>query len=292
MFEGSCVALITPFDGDRVDEDALARLLEWHIEMGTNGVLAVGTTGESPTLSREEHKRVVEVTVRTAAGRIPVIAGAGSNSTAEAIDFSRHAESVGADALLHVAGYYNRPGQEGMYRHFEAVHEACSLPIIVYNIPPRCVVGLDVETMVRLSELPRIAGVKDATMDLSRPGRERIRIRKDFSWLSGEDPTAVAYNAAGGNGCISVTANVAPAQCAAMQAACLRGDYLTALEYQDLLMPLHEALFAEPSPAGVKYAASRLGLCSDYCRLPMVPLSDGTRSRIDRLMERIPSARP
>lgn len=292
MFKGSYAALITPFDGDRVDEDALARLLEWHIEMGTNGVLAVGTTGESPTLSHEEHKRVVEVAVRTVAGRIPVIAGAGSNSTAEAIDFSRHAESVGADALLHVAGYYNRPGQDGMYRHFEAVHEACNLPIIVYNIPPRCVVGLDVDTMVRLSKLPRIAGVKDATTDLARPGRERIRIRKDFTWLSGEDPTAVAYNAAGGNGCISVTANVAPAQCAAMQAACLRGDYRTALEYQDLLMPLHEALFAEPSPSGVKYAASRLGLCSEYCRLPMVPLSDDTRSRIDRLMERIPLTGP
>ncbi|MGA8262795.1 MAG: 4-hydroxy-tetrahydrodipicolinate synthase, partial [Arenicellales bacterium] len=215
MFKGSYTALITPFDGDRVDEDALVRLIEWQIEAGTHGVLAVGTTGESPTLSHEEHKRVVEITVKTVAGRIPVIAGAGSNSTAEAIDFSRHAEHVGADALLHVAGYYNRPGQEGLYRHFEAVHEACRLPIILYNIPSRCVVGLEVDTMARLSRLPRIVGVKDATTDLARPGRERIRIRKAFSWLSGEDATAVPYNAGGGGGCISVTANVAPAQCAA-----------------------------------------------------------------------------
>lgn len=291
MFKGSYAAIITPFDDDGVDEDALARLIEWQIEAGTHGVLAVGTTGESPTLSHEEHKRVIEITVNTVAGRIPVIAGAGSNSTAEAIDFSRHAEHVGADALLHVAGYYNRPGQEGLYRHFEAVHEACELPIILYNIPSRCVVGLEVDTMVRLSRLPRIVGVKDATTDLARPGRERIRIRKEFSWLSGEDATAVPYNAGGGGGCISVTANVAPAECAAMQAACLEGDYRTALEYQDLLMPLHEALFVEPSPAGVKYATSRLGFGSEYCRLPIVPLSDDTRSRIDRAMDRIPLSR-
>lgn len=287
MFKGSYVALITPFDGDRVDEDALTRLIDWHIEQGTHGLVPVGTTGESPTLTHEEHKRVVELTVKTVAGRIPVIAGAGSNSTFEAIDFSRHAEKTGADGLLHVAGYYNRPNQEGMYQHFKAVHDACSLPIIIYNIPPRCVVGVDVDTMVRLAELPRIVGVKDATTDLSRPGRERIRIAKDFTWLSGEDATAVAYNASGGNGCISVTANVAPAQCAGMQTACLEGDYRKALEYQDLLMPLHEALFAEPSPAGVKYAASLLGLCSERCRLPVVPLTDPTKDRIADAMRRI-----
>ena len=286
MFRGSYVALITPFDGDRVDEDALVRLVEWHIEQGTNGIVPVGTTGESPTLSHEEHKKVVELTVRTASGRVPVIAGAGSNNTLEAIDFSVHAEKSGADALLHVAGYYNRPSQEGMYRHFKAVHDACTLPIIIYNIPPRCVVGLDVDTLTRLAELPRIVGVKDATTDLSRPGRERIRISKEFSWLSGEDATAVAYNASGGNGCISVTANVAPALCARMQAVCLQGDYRTALEFQDQLMPLHESLFAEPSPAGAKYAVSRLGLCGDSCRLPIVPLSADTKSRIDSAMER------
>jgi 4-hydroxy-tetrahydrodipicolinate synthase len=285
MFKGSYVALITPFDGDRVDEPALIRLIEWHIEQGTHGLVPVGTTGESPTLSHEEHKRVVEITVKTVAGRVPVVAGAGSNNTVEAIDFSRHAEKTGADALLHVAGYYNRPNQEGMYRHFEAVHNACTLPIIIYNIPPRCVVGVDVDTLVRLAELPRIVGVKDATCDLSRPGKERIRISKEFSWLSGEDATAVAYNASGGMGCISVTANVAPALCAKMQTACLEGDFRAALEYQDLLMPLHEALFAEPSPAGAKYAVSRLGLCGDFCRLPVVPLTETTRLRIDRAME-------
>jgi len=287
MFQGSYVALITPFDGDRVDEDSLAMLVEWHVGKGTHGLVPAGTTGESPTLGHEEHKRVVELTVKHAAGRIPVIAGAGSNNTIEAIDFSRHAEQAGADALLHVAGYYNRPNQEGMYQHFKAVHDACSLPIIIYNIPPRCVVGVDVDTMVRLAELPRIVGVKDATCDLTRPGKERIRIGKEFSWLSGADAAAVAYNASGGRGCISVTANVAPAQCAAMQTACLEGDFATALEYQDKLMPLHEALFAEPSPAGVKYAVSLLGLCSEHCRLPVVPLTAATRERIAAAMRGI-----
>jgi 4-hydroxy-tetrahydrodipicolinate synthase len=284
MFKGSYVALITPFDGDSVDEDALQKLVEWHIEQGTDGLVPVGTTGESPTLGHQEHKRVIEITVKTVAGRIPVIAGAGSNNTRESIDFSEHAESAGADALLHVAGYYNRPNQEGMYRHFEAVHNACNLPIIVYNIPPRCIVGLDVDTMVRLAELPRIVGVKDATADLARPGRERIRIHKEFSWLSGEDATAVAYNASGGQGCISVTANIAPAVCSKMQQATLNGDYATALSYQDRLMPLHEALFAEPSPAGVKYAASLLGKCSATCRLPIVELSDAAKGNIESAM--------
>lgn len=287
MFKGSYVALITPFDGDQVDEEALVRLIEWHVEQGTHGLVPVGTTGESPTLSHDEHKRVVEITVKTVAGRVPVIAGAGSNSTREAIDFSRHAEVAGADALLHVAGYYNRPNQEGLYRHFEAVHDACNLPIIIYNIPPRCVVGVDVDTMTRLSVLPRIIGVKDATADLTRPGRERIRIGKPFTWFSGEDATAVAYNASGGNGCISVTANIAPAECARMQNACLEGDYATALKYQDLLMPLHEALFTEPSPAGAKYAASLLGLCDAYCRMPLVPLTDATREKIEQAMQGI-----
>jgi len=287
MFQGSYTALITPFANNLVDEDALARLIEWQIEQGSHGLVPVGTTGESPTLSHHEHKRVIEITVDVVNGRIPVIAGAGSNSTAEAIALSLHAQSVGADALLHVAGYYNRPSQEGLYQHFKAVHDACDLPVLLYNIPPRCIVGLDLDTFVRLSQLPRIVGVKDATTDLSRPGKERIRIDKEFSWLSGEDTTAVAYNAAGGHGCISVTANVAPAQCSAMQTACLQGDYQTALQYQDRLMPLHEALFLEPSPAGVKYAVSQLGLCSDDCRQPIVSISRGTKQRIDKAMDQL-----
>ena len=287
MFKGSYVALITPFDGDNVDEDAFVKLVQWHIEQGTHGLVPVGTTGESPTLSHTEHKRVVELTVKTVAGKIPVIAGAGSNNTRESIDFSLHAEQAGADALLHVAGYYNCPNQIGMYRHFEAVHNACNLPIVVYNIPPRCVVGLDVDTLTDLAKLPRIVGVKDATADLSRPGKERIRIQGEFSWLSGEDATAVAYNASGGQGCISVTANIAPAMCAAMQQACLDGDYAKALDYQDKLMPLHEALFTEPSPAGAKYAASLLGLCRDECRLPIVELTDATKRKIEDAMQRI-----
>lgn len=284
MFKGSYVALITPFDDGRIDEKALRKLIEWHVGEGTDGLVPVGTTGESPTLSAAEHKRVIEVTIEAAAGRVPVVAGAGSNNTIEAIEYSRHAQEAGADALLHVAGYYNRPNQEGLYRHFKAVHDSCELPIIIYNIPPRCVVGVDVDTLARLAELPRIVGVKDATTDLSRPGKERIRIDKPFSWLSGEDATAVAYNASGGQGCISVTANVAPAQCAKMQHACLDGDYETALAYQDRLMPLHEALFAEPSPAGAKYAASLLGLCGDACRLPVAPLSDAARGQIREAM--------
>ncbi len=284
MFKGSYVALITPFDNGHVDEDALVKLVEWHIEQGTDGLVPVGTTGESPTLSAEEHKRVIELTVKAVAGRVPVVAGAGSNNTVESIDFSHHAQQAGADALLHVTGYYNRPNQEGMYRHFEAVHNSCELPIIIYNIPPRCVVGLDIDTLARLALLPRIVGVKDATADLSRPGKERIRIDTEFSWLSGEDATAVAYNASGGHGCISVTANITPALCAQMQKACVEGDYKTALDYQDRLMPLHEALFTEPSPAGAKYAASLLGFCGDTCRLPIVPLTDATKTLIQKAM--------
>ena len=287
MFQGSYTALVTPFDNNSVDEDALAKLIEWQIEQGSHGLVPVGTTGESPTLSHDEHKRVVEITVKVVRGRVPVIAGAGSNSTSEAIELSRHAELMGADALLHVAGYYNRPNQAGLYQHFKAVHDACNLPIVIYNIPPRCIVGLEVDTLVRLSSLPRIVGVKDATTDLSRPGKERIRIDGEFSWLSGEDATAVPYNAGGGCGCISVTANVAPALCAAMQTACLQGDYKTALDYQDRLMPMHEALFLEPSPAGVKYAVSKLGFCNDDCRLPIVPLSTDTKIEIEKALEEI-----
>ncbi|MCH9671396.1 MAG: 4-hydroxy-tetrahydrodipicolinate synthase [Gammaproteobacteria bacterium] len=284
MFKGSLVALVTPFKGSNVDEAALRGLVNWQIEQGTHGIVPVGTTGESPTLSETEHTRVVEIVVEEAAGRVPIIAGAGSNNTAEAIHYTKHAARVGADAVLHVAGYYNRPNQEGLYQHFKALSEQSELPIIVYNIPPRAIVDISPDTMARMAQLPRIIGVKDATADLSRPARERLRIKSDFCYLSGEDGTAVAYNAAGGNGCISVSANVAPALCAQLQEACLRGDYGSAMEIQQRLMPLHEALFIEPSPAGAKYAASLLGHCDAFCRLPVVELTDETKQIIRTAM--------
>ncbi len=284
-FAGSLVAIVTPFRDGRIDEGALQKLTHWHIDQGTDGIVPVGTTGESPTLTSTEHKRAIEIVVAETAGRVPVIAGAGSNNPTESIEYSLHAQEVGADGLLHVAGYYNRPRQPGLYAHFKMVHDACELPIILYNIPPRAIVDIEVATMAKLAELPRIVGVKDATCDLSRPLQERQLIRSDFSWLSGEDATAVAYNSGGGNGCISVTANVAPALCAQMQAACARGDYVEALAIQDRLMPLHVALFAEPSPAGAKYAVSRLGLCTPECRVPVVPLSDGAKANIDAAMD-------
>lgn len=284
MFSGSIVALVTPFNGEEVDEPALRNLVNWHIEQGTHGIVPSGTTGESPTLSHAENQRVNEVVVEEVAGRVPVIAGAGSNSTKEAINLTLHAQKIGADATLHVAGYYNRPQQEGLYQHFKALHDATNIPIVVYNIPPRAIVDIQPQTLARMAELPRIVGVKDATTDLSRPLTEAALIKKQFCFLSGEDPTAVAYNANGGQGCISVTANVAPAICAKMQQATLDGDYRTALEIQKSLMPLHQALFAEPSPAGAKYAVSKLGLCSDSCRLPVVPLTDGAKAAIDSAM--------
>ncbi len=285
MFSGSIVALITPFDGDEIDETALRRLVNWHIEQGTHGIVPAGTTGESPTLSHEENRKVNAIVVNEVAGRVPVIAGAGSNSTREAINLTLHATEIGADATLHVAGYYNRPHQEGLYQHFKALHDATDIPIIVYNIPPRAIVDVEPDTLARMAELPRIVGVKDATADLSRPLKESARINKDFCFLSGEDPTAIAYNANGGQGCISVTANVAPMLCSQMQKATLDGDFKTALEMQRTLMPLHEALFKEPSPAGVKYAVSRLGHCADTCRLPVVPLMDSTKDAVDIAMD-------
>ena len=284
MFRGSFVALITPFQNGSVDEAALKRLVDWQIEEGTNGLVPVGTTGESPTLSHDEHLQVVDLVVRQAAGRVPVIAGAGSNNTIEAVAFTRHAAEVGADATLHVAGYYNRPGQEGLYQHFKSVAEASDLPVILYNIPPRAIVDINVDTMARLAKIPNIVGVKDATADLNRPLKEALAIGEDWIRLSGEDGTALGYNAHGGQGCISVTANVAPRQCAAFQAACLAGDYGKALELHMQLMPLHIALFLEPSPAGAKYAVSRLGHCSAEARLPVVPVSEGVAGRIDDAM--------
>ncbi len=284
MFSGSITALVTPFRNGKLDETALADMVNWQVEQGTHAVVPVGTTGETTTLTEAEHKRVIQITIETVNGRVPVIAGAGSNNPDEAIEYTRFAEELGAQATLHVAGYYNRPSQEGLFQHYRKVHDATHIPIVLYNIPPRAVVEIALDTLIRLSALPRIVGVKDATGDLSRPGRERIRVEQPFCFLSGEDATAVAYNAMGGQGCISVTSNVAPALCAQMQQACLDDDYQRAREIQDQLMPLHEILFAEPSPAGAKFAASLLGFCTEECRVPIMPLSRKTKESIERIM--------
>ncbi|MTH63107.1 4-hydroxy-tetrahydrodipicolinate synthase [Paracoccus shanxieyensis] len=282
MFKGSLPALVTPFTpkGD-VDIPALKKLVEWHIAEGSHGLVPVGTTGESPTLSHDEHRQVVEEVIATVAGRVPVIAGAGSNSTHEGIGLVQHAQAAGADAALVVTPYYNKPTQAGLIAHFRALHDASDLPIIIYNIPGRSVVDMSPETMGELAKLPRIIGVKDATGKLERVSQQRITCGADFVQLSGEDATALGFNAHGGVGCISVTANVAPRLCAQFQEATLAGDYARALEYQDLLMPLHVAIFLEPGVAGAKYALSRLGLCGEDVRLPLVGLTDGTKRQID-----------
>lgn len=284
MLQGSMTALVTPFKDGALDLDALKSLVDWQIESGTKALVPVGTTGESPTLSHDEHDLVVSEVVKAVSGRVPVIAGAGSNSTAESVRLIQHAESAGADAALVVTPYYNKPTQEGLYQHFKAVHDAANLPIIIYNIPPRSVVDMSVATMARLAELPRIVGVKDATADLSRVPKQRQACGKDFIQLSGEDATALGFNAHGGVGCISVTANVAPALCAQMQEATLNGDYGTALEITDRLMPLHTAIFMEPGLIGAKYGISLLERASDEVRLPHVPLSDGTKTAIKDAM--------
>ncbi|AMY67604.1 4-hydroxy-tetrahydrodipicolinate synthase [Frigidibacter mobilis] len=284
MFKGSIPALVTPFKNGAVDFDTLKKLVEWHVAEGSSGLVPVGTTGESPTLSHEEHGAVIEAVVAAAAGRVPVIAGAGSNSTAEGIGLIRHAEAVGADAALVVTPYYNKPTQRGLIAHYTAMHDASALPIIIYNIPGRSVVDMSPETMGELARLPRIVGVKDATGKLERVSQQRITCGPDFIQLSGEDATALGFNAHGGVGCISVTANVAPRLCAEFQAATLAGDYARALEYQDRLMPLHEAIFIEPGLVGAKYALSKLGLCSEEVRLPLTGLLDATRARIDAAM--------
>ena len=284
-FKGSFPALITPMKGGVVDEVAFRRLVSWQIAQGSHGLVPCGTTGESPTLSHEEHMRVVEICVEEAGGRVPVIAGAGSNSTTEAIALTRHAKECGADAVLSVTGYYNKPSQEGMYRHYAAIAEAVDIPIIVYVVPGRTIVEVSVETMGRLSKIPNIVGVKDATANLARPLRERAACGKDWIQLSGEDGTALAYNVQGGRGCISVTANVAPKFCAEFQNACRKGDYVTALALQTRLMPLHDALFCEPSPAPVKYAASQLGLCTDEVRMPLIAASEKARAVVRAAME-------
>jgi 4-hydroxy-tetrahydrodipicolinate synthase len=284
MFKGSFTALITPFDNGALDEEAFRKLVDFQIRSGTHGLVPVGTTGESPTLSHDEHNRVVELCVKQAAGRVPVIAGAGSNSTAEAIELVRHAKSAGAAAALVVTPYYNKPTQEGLYRHYKAINDAVSLPILIYNIPPRSVIDISVATMTRLFELPNIVGVKDATMNLARVSQQRAAMGPGFNQLSGEDGTAIGFMAHGGHGCISVTANVAPRLCADFQNACLAGDYARALQLHDRLMPLHEALFVETSPAPVKYAAERLGLCRSEVRLPLAPASDNARRIVDEAM--------
>ncbi len=277
-FRGSIPAIITPMRNGSIDEPSLRRHIDWVIDEGSHGIVPVGTTGESPTLSHEEHKRVVEIAVEHANGRVPVIAGSGSNSTGEAIDFTRHAEAVGADAALVVVPYYNKPMQDGLYAHFKAVAESVGLPIIIYNVPSRTVTNISVETIDRLAkDCPNIVGLKDATADLTRPSRQRLMTGERFIQLSGEDGTALAFNAHGGTGCISVTANVAPRLCAEFQEATLRGDYAAAIRIQDRLMPLHTALFVETSPAPVKYAASLLGLCEPDLRLPLLPPGDSTR---------------
>jgi 4-hydroxy-tetrahydrodipicolinate synthase len=283
-FRGSITALVTPFAAGAVDEDALRAHVDWQIGQGTHGLVPTGTTGESPTLTHAEHKRVVEICIAEAHGRVPVIAGAGSNNTHEAVDLARHAEASGADAVLVVTPYYNKPSQEGLYQHFKAVNDAIGIPIIIYNIPPRSVVDMTVDTMARLNELNNIAGVKDATGNVARVSTQRQKLGSDFVQLSGEDMTALAAMAAGSHGCISVTSNVAPRLCADMQAACLRGDYATALEVQDRLVPLHSALFLEPNPTGPKYALSVLGRMSAEVRLPMVPVSAPVQDAIRSAM--------
>lgn len=286
MFKGSMPALVTPFTSDgELDLNTLKKLVEWHVDQGSHAIVPVGTTGESPTLTHDEHRKVVEVVVETAAGRIPVIAGAGSNSTREGIGLMRHAAEVGADAALVVTPYYNKPTQAGLIAHYTALAEAVDLPIIIYNIPPRSVIDMSPETMGELAKLPNIIGVKDATGKLERVSQQRITCGPDFVQISGEDGTALGFNAHGGVGCISVVANVAPKLCAEFQEATLRGDYKTALEYQDRLMPLHIAVFIEPGLVGVKYAMSRLGLCDERVRLPLVGLEDATRRQIDAALE-------
>lgn len=284
MFKGSMPALVTPFKNGAVDLDTLKKLVEWHIDQGSHGLVPVGTTGESPTLTYEEHELVVAEVVKAAAGRIPVIAGAGSNNTTESMHFMRHAKEVGAAAALVVTPYYNKPTQDGLYAHFKTLHDAVDLPIVIYNIPGRSVVDMTPATMGALAQLPRIVGVKDATGDLARVCAQRITCGKDFLQISGEDATAHGFNAQGGVGCISVTANVAPALCAQLQNATLAGDFKTALEIQDRLMPLHQAIFTEPGLVGVKYAMSLLDLCSAEVRLPLTPLRDGTKEKVKAAM--------
>ncbi|UWS07374.1 4-hydroxy-tetrahydrodipicolinate synthase [Phaeobacter inhibens] len=284
MFKGSMPALVTPFSNGELDLDTLKRLVEWHIDQGSTALVPVGTTGESPTLTHDEHETVIAEVVKTAAGRVPVIAGAGSNNTVEGKRFVQFAAEVGADAALVVTPYYNKPTQRGLIAHFTELHNCADIPIVIYNIPGRSVIDMTPATMGELAKLERIIGVKDATGDIARVSQQRASCGADFIQLSGEDATALGFNAHGGVGCISVTANVAPKLCAEFQAATLAGDYALALEYQDKLMPLHEAIFIEPGLVGAKYGLSKLGLCSEEVRLPLTGLEDSTKAAIDAAM--------
>ncbi len=285
MFKGSIVALITPFKDGKLDEAAYQSFIEWQIEQGTDALVPCGTTGESPTLSHTEHKRVVKLCLEAARGKVPIIAGTGSNSTDEAIELTLHAKEAGADAALVVTPYYNKPSQEGLYRHYKAIHDAARMPIIIYNIPGRSVVDMTVETMSRLAQLPHIAGVKDATCDLNRPILTRLACGGDFCQLSGEDGTALPFLAAGGHGCISVSANIAPKLCSQMQRAWRQGDLAQAMALQDKLSCVHSALFCETSPGPVKYAASLLGKCAPDVRLPLCEISESAKEKVKTAME-------
>lgn len=285
MFKGSITALVTPFRDGAIDWKAFEAFVDWQVTEGSHGLVPVGTTGESPTLSHDEHKRVVEACIKVTAGRVPVIAGAGSNNTAEAIDLAQFAEKAGANALLVVTPYYNKPNQEGLYRHFKAINDAVGLPIFIYNIPGRSVIDMSVETMARLNELRNIVGVKDATAKLERVSAQRQAMGPGFIQLSGEDGTALAFMAHGGHGCISVTANIAPRLCAEFQNACLAGDFGKALSIQDKLYPLHHALFIEPNPQGAKYALSLIGKMQNELRLPLVPVAPSTEAALRKALE-------
>jgi 4-hydroxy-tetrahydrodipicolinate synthase len=280
-FKGSITALITPFKDGKVDVAAFRKLVEWQIDQGTHGLVPCGTTGESPTLTHEEHKQVIELCIEAASGRVPVIAGTGSNSTAEAVELTRHAKEAGADGVLVVTPYYNKPTQEGLYLHYKAINDCADIPILIYNIPGRSVIDMSVDTMARLFKLSNIVGVKDATANMARVSQQRAALGSDFIQLSGEDATALGFMAHGGTGCISVTANIAPALCAEFQLACLAGNFRLALQLQDRLMPLHEALFVESNPGPVKYAAAKLGLCNGETRLPLAPIAAASRKRVD-----------
>jgi len=288
MFKGSIVALITPFNNNELDEDRYISLIHHHIKNGTSGIVPAGTTGESPTLCHEEHKRVIELCVKESQGKIPIIAGTGSNSTDEAISLTKYAEKIGADAALVVTPYYNKPTQEGLYQHFKSINDNCSIPIIIYNIPPRSVVDMSVDTMARLFELKNIVGVKDATGDLDRVDQQKKKMGPDFIQLSGEDGTALEFNLRGGIGCISVTANIAPKLCSEFQEASLSKNNSNLLakakQINDKLMPLHKSLFIESSPSPVKYAASLLNLSTDDVRLPLVKITEKTKNAVKSAM--------
>ncbi|MBI1216508.1 MAG: 4-hydroxy-tetrahydrodipicolinate synthase [Alphaproteobacteria bacterium] len=284
-FKGSCVALVTPFKKGKVDLDAFQQLVEWHIASGTHGLVPCGTTGETPTLSESEYKSVVKACIEAARGKVPVIAGAGSNSTEKTIELAKFAEKSGADGILVVTPYYNKPTQEGMYRHYKAVNDACGLPMILYNVPSRTGADIAVETVVRLAELKRVAGIKDATLDLSRPLQMRVALGAGFALLSGEDATVAAYLAQGGDGCISVTANVAPKLCSELHISWQKKDWKTFARIRDALLPLHKNLFIEPNPTPAKYCLSRLGKVEDELRLPLLPLTAPARAKLDAAME-------